>query len=80
MTELPELKKEALTLRRAYFNLFNTPDAKLVLDDLDVRFNRSTLRRVNKLIDPNASLAAAGAREVLLYIDLMMRDKNATSE
>jgi hypothetical protein len=79
MTQLPELKTEHLAVKRAYRNLFKNPDARAVLDDLDYRFNRSTLKKVNGVIDPHASIAAGGAREVLLYIELMMRDKDATT-
>ncbi len=73
------LKAEALALRRAYHTLFSSPDAELVMEDLEYRFNKSTLKKVDKVIDPNASLAAAGAREVLLYIQLM-REHHAPTE
>ena len=35
-------------------------------------FNGTTLKKVEGVIDPNASIAAAGCREVLLYIKMMM--------
>ena len=63
--------------KRAYYNLLNSPDGEVILRDLDEKFNRTTLRKVNGVIDPNASIAAAGCREVLLYIDEMMRTNNA---
>lgn len=48
--------------------------------DLEDRFNRTTLKKQGGVIDPYASIAAAGCREVLLYIDHMMEnDKDATS-
>ena len=79
MIQRPEIKKEHQALRRAYFNLFSSPDAEKILDDLDHRFNGTTIRNVDKVMDVNASIAAAGAREVLLYIDFMMRNEDATT-
>jgi hypothetical protein len=72
------LKPEYLALKRAYSSLFSSPDAEKVMEDLYYRFNRSTMRTVEHKVDVHASIAAAGAREVLLYIELMMRDKDVT--
>jgi hypothetical protein len=81
MKPLPELKTEHLALKRAYRNLFKSPDARLVLDDLDHWFNGPATRNPNKLNDVNALFAFnAGARSVLLHIDNMMRDKDATTD
>jgi hypothetical protein len=65
----------------AYHKLFTGPNAKYVLEDLNNQFNRGCLRKSpDGSIDPNASIAAAGSREVLLYIDDMMRIADATTE
>lgn len=78
MSSIPELKAEHLKLKRAYCNLFKSPDAQAVLDDLDHRFNGSARNNPHKIADPNALFAFnAGAREVLLHIDKMMREKDA---
>jgi hypothetical protein len=74
-----DVQKRQATLRSAYQRLFKSPDSELVMEDLYQRFNGTTLKHHERLIDPYASIAAAGCREVLLYIELMMRDKNATS-
>jgi hypothetical protein len=74
-----EIQKQQLVLRSAYQRLFNSPDAQLVMADLYLQFNGTTLKHVDRVIDPNASIAAAGCREVLLYIELMMRERNATA-
>jgi hypothetical protein len=79
MTEIPELKTEHLALRRAYRTLFLSPDAERVMADLYKKFNGTTIRVVDGRMDTHASDAAAGAREVLLYIEFMMREKNATT-
>jgi hypothetical protein len=74
-----DVHKKQAALRATYQRLFNSPDAEPVMADLYQRFNGTTLKHHERLIDPYASIAAAGCREVLLYIELMMRDKNATS-
>ena len=79
MKQMPELKVEHLKLRRAYHNLFVQPDAEAVMADLYQRFNGTTLKHKDGIIDVHASIAAAGPREVLLYIEFMMRDTNATT-
>ena len=75
--KIKEAQRLTAERRRAYVNLFDSPNGKVVLEDLDKQFNRTTLRKVDGVIDPNASIAAAGCREVLLYIDEMMRNNNA---
>jgi hypothetical protein len=56
-----------------YDRVFKSPDGKKVLEDLEFRFNGTTLKKVDGLIDPNASIAAGGCREVLLYIAQMRK-------
>ena len=77
--KVPEMKAEYLALKRTYRTILGNPSAQPILDDLDRRFNGSTLRQVDKVFDVHASMAAAGAREVLLHIDKMMREKDATT-
>ena len=77
--KVPEMKTEYLALKRTYRTILGNPAAQPILEDLDRRFNGSTLRQVEKGFDVHASMAAAGAREVLLHIDKMMREKDATS-
>lgn len=76
-------KEEYLELQKkraaAYHSVFSGPNAKVVLEDLNRQFNGTTLKKVNDVIDPNASIAAAGCREVLLYIDNMVT-KHASAE
>lgn len=80
-----DVQKKQVVLRSAYQRLFKSPDAQLVMEDLYLQFNGTTLKSYPKydsgpkVIDPYASIAAAGCREVLLYIELMMRERNATS-
>ena len=80
-----DVQKKQVILNSAYQRLFNSPDAQLVLDDLNLQFNGTTLKsspkydKGPKVIDPYTSIAAAGCREVLLYIKLKSRERNATS-
>jgi hypothetical protein len=85
-----EVQKQQVVLRSAYQRLFNSPDAQLVMADLYLQFNGTTLKyyrnpvgptqkQGDRVIDPTASIAAAGCREVLLYIELMTRERNAAS-
>lgn len=78
-TSVEDVKKRQIRLRANYQRLFNSPDAEPVMEDLYRQFNGTTLKHKDGVIDPYASIAAAGCREVLLYIELMMREKNATS-
>ena len=74
-----EAKIEREKIRHAYRLLFKGSDAEAVLKDLNKTFNRSSLKKINGVLDPNAIIAAAGSRDVLLHIENMMRDDNATS-
>ena len=75
-----EFKAKRIKKAKAYHAVFSGPNAKVVLEDLMAQFGRTTLRKDNNgRIDPNASLAAAGCREVLLYIDEMV-NIDATAE
>lgn len=60
-------------IQAAYRNLFNTPDGKVVLQDLDQKFNGSLLKKTEGLVDPNASLVAIGKREVIVHINAMRK-------
>lgn len=77
MKSVVDVRAENKELRSSYHRIFNSPDAETIMRDLRKQFDGTTLRKVNGVIDPNASLAAAGCREVLLYID-MMREEHAT--
>ncbi len=79
MTTIDEVRKEQANLKRVYEHVLHGPDAQLIMDDLAKRFNGSTLRATEKVIDPYASIAAAGCREVYIYINAM-RESHATSE
>lgn len=79
MSNINELKRRGAQNAAMYERVFSSPDGKKVLDDLCVRFNGTTLKKNEGVIDPHASIAAAGCREVLLYIDLM-RKHHATAE
>jgi hypothetical protein len=76
---IEEVQAEQAKIRRAYFHVFASEDAKLVMKDLENKFGGSTLRQIDKKIDVHASIAAAGCREVLLYIQAMMRKPDATT-
>ena len=73
-----DLKNRYIALHRSYDNLFKSPDGELVLEDLCKKFDGTTIRTVDKVVDVHASIAASGAREVLLYIDYM-RKRDATA-
>jgi hypothetical protein len=74
-----KLKAQDMVRRKiqAYQRLFASPDAELVLEDLYQKFNGTTLKHKEGIIDVNASIAAAGCREVLLYIEQLMRVNDA---
>lgn len=72
-----EIRKEFRALYATYNRFWNTPDGQIVWNDLMEVFNKTSLRKgKDGNIDPNASIAAAGSREVLLYIE-GMRNKHA---
>ncbi len=62
--------------RKAYAALFKGPNAEIVLDDLESRFNGTGLKKVDGKIDQNAVMVAAGERNVLLYIYEQLRNHN----
>jgi hypothetical protein len=63
----------------AYRRVFDSPDGKKLLDDLQRQFGGTTLKKApDGTIDSNASLASAGAREVILYIDYW-RNRDAST-
>lgn len=57
----------------SFFNLFNTPDGKVVLDELKEQFVDRTSIVPG---DPYATHANEGAREVILFINQMMEISN----
>jgi len=65
--------KQINELGRAFERLFSSPDGIAVLEDLEYRFNGTTLKKKEGVIDPYASIAQAGCREVLLYIQQMRK-------
>ncbi len=77
MTTVAEAKFQLSQKQNAYRQIFTGSNAELVLEDLAQKFNGTTLKKVNGVIDANSSIAAAGCREVLLYIEQMMRVKDA---
>lgn len=85
MSQNKSLKEARVRLdrkRAAYHALFSTPNGKVVLEDLRAAFGQSTLKKGTDGLDPYASIASAGSREVVLYIEFMMKesDSNATTE
>lgn len=62
---------------RRYHLVFTSPDGKFILADLKKIFGGSTLRKVDGVIDPHASMAASGSREVVDYIFNSMRKDDA---
>ena len=62
-------------LSALYERVFSSPDGKAVLQHLESVFNGTTLKKVDGRVDRDASMAKAGSREVLLYIQLM-RNRN----
>lgn len=72
-----EAKKKLLAQAALFDRVFSSPDGKAVLDELERQFDGTCLKKDKEgRIDPNATLAAAGCREVLLYIKLV-RSRNA---
>ena len=77
MNQVQQLRKEYRALYATYHRFWNTPDGQIVWDDLMRIFNGSTLTKgKDGNVCPHASIAAAGSREVLLYIE-GMRNKHA---
>jgi hypothetical protein len=73
MNELEKARAKLAKRTAAYSKVFASPDGQEILKDLEFRFNGTTLKKKDGLIDPHASIAAAGCREVLLYIDQMRK-------
>ena len=72
-------KDRLLQEAAAFDRVFSSPDGMIVLEALEREFNGTTLKRNTEgAIDPHASIAAAGCREVLLYITLK-RKQNAVA-
>lgn len=74
MSDKVEQLKRRDNLNDAYWRVFNgvpnAHDGAAVLEDLKKRFQqRTTIKTVDHMVDPYASIAAAGAAEVILYID-----------
>ena len=69
--QVADIKKNFRSLKTVYDRVFASPDGQLIMADLEARFGGTTLKKVEKVIDPHASIAAAGCREVLLYIQQM---------
>lgn len=73
MSKLQRVQAKVSKLGGAYDRVFASPDGQAVLQDLEFHFNGTTLRKVNGKIDPHASIAAGGCREVLLHIENMRK-------
>jgi hypothetical protein len=73
MSKLREIQAKNAKVSQTFERVFSSPDGKTILEELEFRFNGTTLKKHNGLIDPNASIAAAGCREVLLYINQMRK-------
>jgi hypothetical protein len=71
--KLDQARSKHLELAGTYDRVFVSPDGQAILKDLEFRFNGTTLKKHEGLIDPNASIAASGCREVLLYISQMRK-------
>jgi hypothetical protein len=52
----------------AYKHVFASPEGKTVLDDLMTAFGGNTLKKNMGTVDEAGTLAASGAREVLIHI------------
>jgi hypothetical protein len=75
-----EAKRRMAKKAHAYARLFNSEDGRIVLDDLNHLFGATSLKRgPDGHIDVHATIANAGCREVLLYME-QMRNYNATAE
>lgn len=73
-----EVRKRLLKRAAAFERVFASPDGQEVLAELNLKFNGNTLKATKEgLLDVNASISAAGSRQVLLYIQ-DMRTLHAT--
>ena len=57
----------------AYKHVFTSPDGKIVLEDLVSAFGGNTLKKNMGSIDEAGTLAASGAREVLIHIQTRIK-------
>ena len=71
--KLRQVKFDQAKLATMYRNIFNSPDGKKVLADLEKYFGGSSIRKVDGRVDHSASLLAIGSREVLLHINYMRK-------
>ena len=71
--KLADARNKHLEIAGTFDRVFSSPDGQAILKDLEFRFNGTTLKKHEGLIDPHASIAAAGCREVLLYIAQMRK-------
>lgn len=69
------MKRNNAELCALYSRFLESPDGKLIWADLQKHFGRTGLRKMDGVVDPNATIAAVGSREVLLYMD-HMRNQN----
>lgn len=67
---LSEAKQRKNRKINAYYEVFNSPNGKVVLEDLEQTF-ASTLKKCNGVVDPHATIAAVGSRAVIDHINLM---------
>ena len=71
--KLDQARSKHLEIAGTFDRVFSSPDGEAILKDLEFRFNGTTLKKHEGLIDPHASIAASGCREVLLYIAQMRK-------
>ena len=69
------LPEDSLRKLRAYKAVFTSPNGEEVLNDLRRQFGGTTLRKVDGRVDEFSSIAAAGCREVVLYIEQLVNIK-----
>ena len=76
--KVKDLKEKAKAMDRLYSEVFDNERYAPILSDLDSLFSPlhlSMIRRdQNKAVDPYATLSAAGAGEVLIYIHRRIRN------
>lgn len=75
MKGLPEIRERLERKAQAFRRLFSTPDGKEVLDILKDEFAEGDLFDV----DPCVTAYRLGARDMVVYINQLMRYDNAKS-
>ncbi len=71
---LDEAQEKQFAISKEYRMLLNTQPGKIIMADLETVFGETTLKTgPDGMVDINASIAASGAREVLLYIKGRMK-------